>query len=226
MRIGVLCLTDDPFDPPGHGRHGGSNKVMFDMGRHFVRRGATITYVCRLNSVDKPTFEQFGARCSIHRIPIGPPERMPYYECAGLLDEMTEAVRGIADLNAPTIERVVSYNWLSGEVAVRLYSPSVIHTHYVLTLGRAKRVGGEPKAKISDFWLECEDRTFAHARYIVTCSTRERQELLRFYPVDPEKIFCIPPGVDLNVFGRRPGAADHLVRRAANRFGEGSGDPR
>jgi hypothetical protein len=225
MQICVLCLTDDPFDPPGHGRHGGSHRVMFDMGRHFVRRGATITYVCRRNSTDKATFEQLGARCRIHRIPVGPPERMPYYACAGLLDEMTEAVGATIDLTPGSFDCLVSYNWLSGEVAARLCPPSISHTHYVLTLGRAKRASGESKDKISDFWLACEDNVFAHARYVITGSTRERQDLLSLYPaVNPEKIFCIPPGVDLNVYGRRPRSADHLVRRASDRFSEGPND--
>lgn len=223
MRIGVLCLTDDPFDPPGYGRHGGSHRVMFDMGRHFVRRGASIVYVTRLNAPMKPDREQFGARCSIHRIRVGPPEPMPYYACAGFLDEMAQAVEEIAELATPPFDRVVSYNWLSGEVAARLYAPDAGHTHYVLTLGQAKRAAGEPRDKVTDFWLECEHRVFTHAQRIVTCSTRERSDLLRLYPaVDPQKIFCIPLGVDLNVFGKRPRPTDHLVRRASDRFSEGA----
>lgn len=223
MRIGVLCLTDDPFDPPGYGRHGGSHRVMFDMGRHFIRRGATVIYFTRLNSPLKPVVEQLGSRCEINRISVGPPESMPYYECADLLDEMAQGVREITELSTLPLDRVVSYNWLSGEVAARLYAMNVDHTHYVLTLGRAKRAAGEPRDKVTDFWLECEDRVFAHARRIVTCSTHERDDLKHFYPaVDPQKIFCIPLGVDLNVFGRRPRPTDHLVRRTADRFSEGA----
>jgi glycosyltransferase involved in cell wall biosynthesis len=196
---------------------------MFDMGRHFVRRGASVIYVSRLNSPQKPLLDEIGSRCRIHRIRVGPPEPMPYYECAALLEEMAAAVRELAELNAGAVDRVVSYNWLSGEVAARLYPAATAHTHYVLTLGRAKRAAGEPKDKVTDFWLACEDRVFAHADRIVTCSTRERQDLETLYPsVDPKKIFCIPLGVDLNVFGRRPGSTDHLVRRASDRFSEGT----
>jgi len=223
MRIGVLCLTDDPFDPAGYGRHGGSHRVMFDMGRHFVRRGATVIYVTRLNSPHKPAFEELGTRCSIHRVASGPTEPMPYYECAAFLDDMTRAVSELAAMRSPPPERVVSYNWLSGEVAARLYAQETAHTHYVLTLGRAKLETGEPRDKVTDAWLACEERVFAHARRIVTCSTYEREALKRLYPaVDPRKIFCIPLGVDLNVFGRRPRSTDHLVRRAADRFSEGA----
>lgn len=226
MHIVVLCLTDDPFDPPGYGRHGGSHKVMFDMGRQFVRRGARVTFVTRTNSPSKARFQEFGALCRIHRIAVGPAEPIPYFRCAAYLDEMTSGIREIADVALGVVDRIVSYNWLSGETAVRIYGGSAMeHIHIVLALGRAKLASGEPKEKVSDLWLNCEDRIFAQAHRIVTCSTQERRDVLSYYAnVDPAKVFCIPLGVDLDVFDRRPRAPDHLVRRAADRFGKGFGD--
>src|SRR5437660_1020289 len=37
MRILLLTLTDDPFDPAGVGRFGGTHAFFFDLSRQFVR---------------------------------------------------------------------------------------------------------------------------------------------------------------------------------------------
>ena len=226
VHIAIFCLTDDPFDPPGHGPRGGSHKMMFDMGLAFVRLGASVTFVVRLDSPTKPPFQQLGSLCRIHRLHAGPAAPVAYYRCTEFFDQMVAASRDIPGLSPEAVDRVVSYNWLAGEVALRVYDGSSIpHIHYVLALGRKRLAGGESREKVSDAWLECEARIFSRADLLVTCSRVECDEILRDYEdVEPGKVHCIPLGIDLHVFEPRPRTADHLVRRAAARFGEGAGD--
>lgn len=223
IHVALFCLTDDPFEPPGHGPRGGSHKVMFDLGRHLVRRGARVTFVTRLDSLEKPATQEFGELCRIIRVAAGPPQPIPYYRYEEYVDQAALAVEAIPELQAHRVTTVVSYNWNSGLVVARVYPRGAVdHVHYVLALGRARLAAGESREKISDAWLQAEDTVFSHASRIVTCSTSERAELAAFYPsIDTSSIHYVPLGVDTEVFDRRPRDPGHLVRRSATRFQEG-----
>lgn len=220
MRIAIFTLTDDPFEAPGMGGHGGSHVVMFDMGRHFVRAGAKVIFVTRRDRPGKRKREKIGGGCEIFRLEGGPINELPYYECGAYIDEIVAAAKSLPELCPDNIDRIVSYNWISGECVRRLYLDSGIpHTHCVLALARVRLANGESPRKISALWQECELRVLTSADQIVTCSTNELAELTSLYPeIDPTRLRCIPVGVDTDVFGIRPLSSDHYLRRTTSRF--------
>lgn len=225
ITIAIFCLTDDPFDPPGYGGHGGSHKVMFDMGRHFVRSGANIIYVTRLNDHKKNKYEQLGPSCSVIRLEVAPPKSIAYYKCINYKEEFIKAVKMFEELDSNNIDRLVSYNWISGEIVLQCYPKIIPHIHCVLALGCSRLEAGEPKSKITKDWIDCERRVFLEANSIVTCAQHEKNDLIRHYPsVDQDKIHCIPLGVDLEVFEQKPGSPHNSVCRETSRFSKGVGN--
>jgi len=220
MRIAIFALTDDPFEVPGMGGHGGSHVVMFDMGRHFVRAGASVVFVTRRDREVKSEYEKVGEGCEIFRLKGGPAKEIPYYECGEYIDEIVESAKAVSGLRPTNIDRLVSYNWISGECVRRLYFDSSIpHTHCVLALARVRLAHGESPTKVNAVWRECELKVLTSADQVVTCSRSELSELLSLYPeVDPNRLRCIPLGVDTNVFGIRPLSPDHYLRRTTTRF--------
>ncbi|MDX6499142.1 MAG: D-inositol-3-phosphate glycosyltransferase [Blastocatellia bacterium] len=220
MRIAIFTLTDDPFEAPGVGGHGGSHVVMFDMGRHFVRAGAKVVFVTRRDRPGKNEREKVGEGCEIVRLKGGPTSEVPYYECGAYIDEIIDAAKSLPELCPDKIDRLVSYNWISGECVRRLYLDSGIpHIHCVLALARVRLANGESPNKVSELWQECELKVLTSADQIVTCSRNELAELTHLYPeVDPSRLRCIPLGVDTDVFGIRPLSSDHYLRRTTTRF--------
>jgi hypothetical protein len=220
MRIAIYTLTDDPFDAPGIGGHGGSHVVMFDMGRHFVRAGASVIFVTRRDHDGESAHEKIADHCEIFRLKGGPVREVPYYECGEYIDELIDSSKAFPELAPANIDRLVSYNWISGECVRRLYLNSGIpHIHCVLALARVRLAYGESPGKINALWQEYELNVLTSASKIITCSRHELDELLSFYPeVDPSRLCCIPLGVDTDVFGERPLSADHYLRRTTTRF--------
>lgn len=224
--IAIICLSDDPFEPVGEGGQGGSHRVMFDLGRHFVRRGANVHFLTRRTSPEKPAKAQLGSRCTIHHIVGGPAVPIAYYQLHQYIDQMEQQARAIAEIAPGRIDKVVSYNWPSGELADRLFGASgQHHVHVVLSLGRARLAQGEASSKVHLHWLNAEDRIFARADRIVACAKHEAEDVIRLYKdINPEKVSYIPLGVDLEIFNPKPDSPNISFRREARRFSQGAGD--
>lgn len=142
----LLVLTDDPFDPPGVGRFGGSHAFFFDLGRELVRAGHAITVVTRRNHPDKPLRQNFGPLCRVRRLPVGPPDEVDHHGLGELLEEF---VAGVATVMAEEhrFDIIQTSNWLSGATARLLQTANPPwHVHHVLSLGRARLELGEEAA--------------------------------------------------------------------------------
>jgi len=218
MRILLLTLTDDPFDPAGVGRFGGTHAFFFDLSRQFVRMGHSVTIVTRLNDRSKPRFQPLGPLCCVHRVAIGPPEEIDHHSLGHLRKDLIATV-----LRLPLGERfevLQTSNWLSGAVGLGLV-PSIAdkHVHHLLSLGRVRlELGEEPAAddQVRDEW---ESRILASADALVCVTQDEQNALERLYPdVAKHKVTIIPYGIDADDFSPRPGDANDYLRRSSSRF--------
>jgi glycosyltransferase involved in cell wall biosynthesis len=218
MRILLLTLTDDPFDPAGVGRFGGSQAFFFDLSRQFVRMGHGVTIVTRLNDPGKPRFQSLGPLCSVHRLAVGPAAEVNHHSLGHLREELIAGVLAL-DLGG-RFDILQTSNWLSGAVGLALM-PSIAerHVHHLLSLGRVRlALGEEPSShdKDRDEW-EC--RVIASADALICVTEDERGALERLYPDVPKrKAIIIPYGVDPDVFSPRPGDAYDYIRRSSNGF--------
>ena len=164
MRILLLTLTDDPFDPAGADRFGGSHAFFFDLARQFVRMGNGVTIVTRLNNPGKPGFQSLGPLCCIHRVAVGPPREIDHHSLGNLREDLIAGVLAIP-FNG-RFEILQTSNWLSGAVGLALV-PGIVntHVHHLLSLGRVRLALGEepsPHDKLRDE-LECRILASANA---------------------------------------------------------------
>lgn len=218
MRILLLTLTDDPFDPAGVGRFGGSQAFFFDLSRQFVRFGHYVTIVTRLNDPGKPHFQSLGPLCCIHRVAIGPQLEVDHHSLGHLRDDLITSVLALP-LGA-RFDILQTSNWLSGAVGLA-FVPSIAdkHIHHLLSLGRVRLAHGEEPSSNDQDRDEWECRIFASADALVCVTEDEQNALERLYPdVAKHKITIIPYGIDLDIFSPRPGDAYDYIRRSSNRF--------
>jgi glycosyltransferase involved in cell wall biosynthesis len=218
MRILLLTLTDDPFDPAGVGRFGGAQAFFFDLSRQFVRMGHYVTIVTRLNDPGKPCVQALGPLCCVYRVNIGPRLEVDHHSLGHLREELIASV-----LALPLEDRfdiLQTSNWLSGAVGLALV-PSIAdkHVHHLLSLGRVRLALGEEPSSHDRVREEWECRIFTSADALV-CVTKDEQDALeRLYPdVATDKVNIIPYGIDPTIFSPRPGDAYDYLRRSSSRF--------
>jgi glycosyltransferase involved in cell wall biosynthesis len=218
MRILLLILTDDPFDPAGIGRFGGSQAFFFDLSRQFVRMGHEIAIVTRLNHPDKPQYQPLGPLCSIHRVAVGPALEVDHHSLGHLREDLIASVLALP--LEGRFDILQTSNWLSGAVGLELV-PGIAnkHAHHILSLGRVRLDLGEETSSHDQVRDEWECRIFASADALICVTEDEQKALERLYPdVAKHKVSIIPYGIDSDVFSPRPGDAYDYLRRSSSRF--------
>jgi len=220
-RVLMVCLTDDPLDPPGEERIGGGHFFVFDLGRYLVRLGWKVHYVTRRNAPDKPTREHLGPLCQITRVDAGPQLDLHPLALAEHLEPLVRAVAAVDGLLESDV--VHSHGWLSGAVARRMLGfPGPRHVHSILSLGRVRLELGEDSSPADSFRDALELDLLGSADVLIAAAASEREDFNRLYPeIAHDRIVVIPYGVDPDVFYPRPEPADSFVRRQARRFAEG-----
>jgi len=218
MEILLLTLTDDPFDPPGHGRFGGSHAFFFDLARQLVRLGHDVTIATRLNSKKKEIYRELGPACRLNRIPVGPEEEIDHHSFGELITEISQHIKNL--YQGKHFDIMQTSNWLSGAVAsICMPDCAQKHVHHILSLGRSRLELGEEESgndKMRDKW---EHKIFNLSDALICVSEEEKSAVTRLYPdAQPREIAIIPYGIDQEIYYKRPSSADDYVCRASVRF--------
>jgi D-inositol-3-phosphate glycosyltransferase len=95
-----------------------------------------------------------------------------------------------------------SHYWLSGEVACLLrprLAPTWAHVAHTLGLvkNRTLAVGARPEPQLR---IQVEAEIAHEADLLVASTDDERNDLVELYGADPERVYVVPPGVDLSLF--------------------------
>ncbi|HEY4640618.1 MAG TPA: glycosyltransferase [Thermoanaerobaculia bacterium] len=220
----MLCLTDDPLDPPGWERFGGGHLFVFDLGRYLVRLGFQVDYLTRRNAAFKLFFESLGPLCTLTRLDVGPTTDLAPLDLHAHLDDLTIAAQSVVR-DRPAYDVIHSHNWLSGAVARAVVSEKTRHVHSILSLGRLRLALGEESIEGDSLRDELEVQIFRDADVLVAVAPSEREDLLRLYPeVQHDRIVIVPYGIDPEVFDPRPQSPDHFILRQARRSAQGSSE--
>src|SRR5712692_10219803 len=95
FHVVMLCLTDDPLDPPGWERFGGGHLFVLDLGRYLVRLGWRADYVTRRNAPTKQVCEELGPLCRVTRVDVGPAEDVATLALHPYLNDLVDAVAAV-----------------------------------------------------------------------------------------------------------------------------------
>jgi D-inositol-3-phosphate glycosyltransferase len=118
-----------------------------------------------------------------------------------------------------TYDLLYSHYWLSGEVAC-LLRPHLATgwAHIAHTLGLVKNrtlaAGARPEP---DLRIRVEAELAQQANLLIASTPDEAQELIDGYGADPERVYVVPPGVDLATFQPK----DRAVARREIGYGSG-----
>lgn len=199
----MVSMHTSPTAPPGIADAGGMNVAMLATARELALRGVEVDLITRATRA--PTTTQLGPGVTLHELPAGPSGELSKDELPDVADGFGEAVARLAGRDSVPYDVIHAHYWLSGiatlPVALELGIPFVQAFH---TLGAMKNAAtgdaAEPERRVrSEMFLANQ------ADAVIAGSSAEAASLIDLVRAPAERVWVIPPGVDLELFA--PGRA-------------------
>jgi D-inositol-3-phosphate glycosyltransferase len=215
-RIAVISMHTSPTASLGQNANGGLNVYVREICTAFSERGISTDIFTRKQSIDDPIVEHLAPLSRVIYLPAGNglDKYSLYNEVPSFAARITEFAAG----EKIAYDLLYSHYWLSGEVAC-LLRPRLATgwAHIAHTLGLVKNrtlaAGARPEPELR---IRVEGELAQQANLLIASTPDEARELIDGYGADPQRVYVVPPGVDLATF--QP--MDRLIAR--RKIGHGS----
>jgi len=196
LQVAMITPHGDPLGRIGEPDIGGQCVYIRELAAQLASFGTKISIFTRDRGEGKPVRESIVPGAEVIRIPCGPPGFLPKEEIYPYLDEfaagVSEHMRGA--------EIIHSHFWDGGYVA-GLLKPKHIWIHTSHSLGKRKLASlpQEDHAAYRDR-IDIETTILRQCDAVIASTSSEKQDLIKLYGADEQKITVIPPGVDTDRF--------------------------
>jgi D-inositol-3-phosphate glycosyltransferase len=199
MHVAVITVHGCPLRQAGSKDSGGMNIYILEMAKCLAARGVQVDVFTRHHDPLDPQVVMLAPGARLIHLPAGAPslDKSGVYE---LLPSFTTQMRRFCISNRLNYDLVSSHYWLSGLVGMRLASEwGVPHTTSFHTMAEMKRRGRPEEMEVTQRYGS-ETEIACSADSIVVWTDDEKQAIVNFCDITPEKVSVIPPGVDLSRF--------------------------
>ncbi|NDC52420.1 MAG: D-inositol-3-phosphate glycosyltransferase, partial [Actinobacteria bacterium] len=202
-RIASFMLHTSPLDQAGTGDAGGMNVYVVESAKRIAAAGLEVDIYTRANRPDLPEKVELAPGVNVRHLEAGPfdgisKDELPSQICAFMSSFMRQEVRfpvGHYDL-------IHSHYWISGQlgwlVSERLGIP-LVHTMHTMAkvknLALAEGETPEPKSRAIG-----EEQVVKASSALIANTASEAASLVSLYDACPERVFVVPPGVDLTTY--------------------------
>ena len=216
-RIAVISMHTSPTASPGQNANGGLNVYVREVCTAFSERGIATDIFTRKQSLDDPNVETLAPLSRVIYLPAG--TGLDKYSLFGEVPFFASRILEFAGEENITYDLLYSHYWLSGEVACLLrprLAAGWAHTAHTLGLvkNRTLAAGARPEPQLR---IQVEGELAQQADMLIGSTPDEARELVDAYGADPERVFVVPPGVDLATFH----PMDHAAARREIGYGDG-----
>ena len=199
-RIAVVSMHTSPTASLGQNANGGLNVYVHEVATAFSDRGIATDVFTRRQSPDDPTVERLADLSRVIYLPAG--RGLDKYSLFNEVPAFARQVVDFAEGEGVAYDLLFSHYWLSGEVACILrprLATSWAHVAHTLGLvkNRTLAEGARPEPQLR---IRVEGEIAQQADLLVASTEEECAELVDFYGADPDRVFVVPPGVDLSMF--------------------------
>jgi D-inositol-3-phosphate glycosyltransferase len=212
QRVAMLSVHTSPLAQPGTGDGGGMNVYVRALASALARAGVAVDVLTRAEHPEQPPVVVVEPGFRVMHIAAGPCAPVPRHLLPELVSEFSAVARDQLERCGAEYDVLHANYWVSGAVGHRLKHelelPLVTTFH---TLDRVKAEVGlgddvPLRPRVEAEVVRCAD-------LVVASTFEERDQLVRHYGADPDRIEIIAPGVDHRVFspGDRAGARRHLA---------------
>jgi D-inositol-3-phosphate glycosyltransferase len=199
-RIAVISMHTSPTASLGQNGNGGLNVYVREVCAAFSDRGIATDVFTRKQSEDDPRIESLAPLSRVIYLPAG--RGLDKYSLYSEVPAFAAAVNAHASNERLRYDLLYSHYWLSGEVAC-LLRPQLAAgwAHIAHTLGLVKNRtlahGARPEPGLR---IRVEGEIAQQADLLIASTADEGDDLVDAYAADPERVFVVPPGVDLATF--------------------------
>ncbi|MHC5796900.1 glycosyltransferase [Lacisediminihabitans sp. FW035] len=212
-RVALVSMHTSPAALAGSGDSGGMNVSLLATATELALRGVEVDLITRATGDAAVTALAEGVE--LHELAAGPRGILPKEHLGEVADEFGEAVAQLTGRQAARYDVIHAHYWLSGlatlPVALELGLPFVQSFHTLAAMKNAALAPGqepEPERR-----LRTEMYLANQASAVVAGSSAEVTSLIDDVRAPADRVWVIPPGVDVNLFTpARAGAADARVR--------------
>lgn len=213
-QVAMITPHGDPLGRIGEPDIGGQCVYIRELAAQLASLGLRISIFTRDRGEGKPARESIVPGAEVIRISCGPPGFLPKEEIYPYLDEFAAGVRE----HIHGEEVIHSHFWDGGYVA-GLLKPRRMWVHTSHSLGKRK-LASLPQENHEEYKdrIDIETEILQQCDAVIASTSLEKQDLVKLYGADEQKITVIPPGVDTDRF-HPPG--DRQALKKALGFPEG-----
>jgi D-inositol-3-phosphate glycosyltransferase len=193
-------MHTSPTASLGQNGNGGLNVYVREVCTAFSERGIATDIFTRKQSPDDPTVESLAPLSRVIYLPAG--RDLDKYSLYNEVPDFAAAISERAAREQVQYDLLYSHYWLSGEVAC-LLRPELAarwaHTAHTLGLvkNRTLASGARPEPGLR---IRVEGEIAQQADLLIVSTADEGDDLINSYKADPDRVFVVPPGVDLATF--------------------------
>jgi D-inositol-3-phosphate glycosyltransferase len=199
-RIAVISMHASPTASLGQNANGGLNVYVREICTAFSERGIATDIFTRKQFIEDPNVELLARLSRVIYLPAG--KGLDKYSLYGEVPSFAAQIMDFAASENISYDLLYSHYWLSGEVAC-LLRPQLATgwAHIAHTLGLVKNrtlaAGARPEPELR---IRVEGELAQQASLLIASTADEAQELIDGYGADPQRVYIVPPGVDLGTF--------------------------
>jgi D-inositol-3-phosphate glycosyltransferase len=203
LRIASLMLHTSPLEQAGIGDAGGMNVYVVESAKRIAESGIGVDIYTRANRSGLPEVVEIADGVSVRHLEAGPyggitKDELPSQVCALMSSFMHQEAR----LASNYYELVHSHYWISGQlgwlISERLSIPLVNNMHTmakVKNLALAEGEKAEPEIRAIG-----EEQVVKASSALIANTASEAASLVSLYDACPDRVFVVPPGVDLKTY--------------------------
>lgn len=183
----IITIHADPAMPPGYNEWGGTHTYMRELLDELDANGVNCILITRRAIEELPAVEQYRPHCTIYRLQNGPIGLIDKTELRNYHDENLKRIRQIVEAQQSLPISIHSVYWNSGRLGVELsqaYNIPLVHSVISNSRGRVARGAVEPVKDRASY----EQKIYDAAKWILCVSQDEKNDLIHFYHIEPEKI--------------------------------------
>ena len=193
-------MHTSPTASLGQNANGGLNVYVREVCTAFSDRGIATDIFTRLQSPDDPALEALAPLSRVVYLPAG--MGLDKYSLLNEVPSFASKVAAFAAAEGIKYDLLFSHYWLSGEVACLLRPQmAACWAHVAHTLGLVKNQhlasGARPEPPIR---IRVETEIAQQADLLIASTADEGEELVNAYGARSDRVFIVPPGVDLATF--------------------------
>ena len=202
-RIASLMLHTSPLEQAGIGDAGGMNVYVVESAKRIADSGVAVDIYTRANKSGLQEKVEIADGVTVRHLEAGPydgitKDELPSQICALMSSFMHQEAR----LSPNYYDVIHSHYWISGQlgwlISERLGIP-LVHTMHTMAkvknLSLAEGEKPEPQTRAIG-----EEQVVSASSALIANTAAESASLVSLYDACPDKVFVVPPGVDLSTY--------------------------